>query len=369
MARDYPLDRYRNFGIMAHIDAGKTTTTERILFYTGKSHKMGEVHDGAATMDWMEQEQERGITITSAATTTFWERTEDGVTPDGAEAPLQHHRHPRPRRLHHRGRALARRARRRGLRARRERRRGAADRDRLAPGRPLRRAADRLRQQDGQDRRRLLQLRAHDQGPHRRDPVPGAAADRLGDRARGPCRPDHHGGVGLGGRRPRRHLGASADPRRAGRQGRRDAQRDDRARRRDGRRGDGGLPRRDRAGRADPARADPQGHAGDEVRAGALRLRVQEQGRAAHAERRDRLPAEPARREALHGLQAGRRDRDPRHRALGRRRAAVLRPRLQDHERPLRRLADLHPDLFGHDQEGRPADELDQGASASGSGA
>ncbi len=81
MARDYPLERYRNFGIMAHIDAGKTTCTERILFYTGKSHKIGEVHDGAATMDWMEQEQERGITITSAATTTFWERTEDGTEP------------------------------------------------------------------------------------------------------------------------------------------------------------------------------------------------------------------------------------------------------------------------------------------------
>ncbi|NQY14858.1 MAG: elongation factor G [Henriciella sp.] len=78
MAREYPLERYRNFGIMAHIDAGKTTTSERILYYTGKSHKIGEVHDGAATMDHMEQEQERGITITSAATTTFWERTEDG---------------------------------------------------------------------------------------------------------------------------------------------------------------------------------------------------------------------------------------------------------------------------------------------------
>jgi len=72
MAREYPINRYRNFGIMAHIDAGKTTTTERVLYYTGKSHKIGEVHDGAATMDWMEQEQERGITITSAATTTFW---------------------------------------------------------------------------------------------------------------------------------------------------------------------------------------------------------------------------------------------------------------------------------------------------------
>ncbi len=72
MARTTPIERYRNVGIMAHIDAGKTTTTERILFYTGVSHKIGEVHDGAATMDWMEQEQERGITITSAATTCFW---------------------------------------------------------------------------------------------------------------------------------------------------------------------------------------------------------------------------------------------------------------------------------------------------------
>src|SRR5215208_2723067 len=74
MAREYKIEDYRNFGIMAHIDAGKTTTTERVLYYTGKSHKIGEVHDGAATMDWMEQEQERGITITSAATTCFWRR-------------------------------------------------------------------------------------------------------------------------------------------------------------------------------------------------------------------------------------------------------------------------------------------------------
>jgi len=72
MARSHPLERYRNIGIMAHIDAGKTTTTERILYYTGKSYKIGEVHEGTATMDWMEQEQERGITITSAATTCFW---------------------------------------------------------------------------------------------------------------------------------------------------------------------------------------------------------------------------------------------------------------------------------------------------------
>ena len=83
MKRSTPLNRYRNVGIMAHIDAGKTTTTERILFYTGISHKIGEVHDGAATMDWMEQEQERGITITSAATTTFWR---------GMDSSLEEHR-------------------------------------------------------------------------------------------------------------------------------------------------------------------------------------------------------------------------------------------------------------------------------------
>ena len=81
MARSHPLERYRNIGIMAHIDAGKTTTTERILYYTGKSYKIGEVHEGTATMDWMEQEQERGITITSAATTCFW-KAEEGQGPD-----------------------------------------------------------------------------------------------------------------------------------------------------------------------------------------------------------------------------------------------------------------------------------------------
>src|SRR3989339_885628 len=72
MPREYSLEKTRNIGIIAHIDAGKTTFTERVLFYTGKKHKIGEVHEGEATMDWMEQEQERGITITSAATTCFW---------------------------------------------------------------------------------------------------------------------------------------------------------------------------------------------------------------------------------------------------------------------------------------------------------
>ena len=85
MPRTTPLEYYRNIGIMAHIDAGKTTTTERILYYTGKSHKIGEVHDGAATMDWMEQEQERGITITSAATTCFWTRHGQTIARAGPE--------------------------------------------------------------------------------------------------------------------------------------------------------------------------------------------------------------------------------------------------------------------------------------------
>ena len=76
MPRDVSLEMTRNIGIMAHIDAGKTTTTERILYYTGVNHKIGETHDGAATMDWMAQEQERGITITSAATTCYWSHTE-----------------------------------------------------------------------------------------------------------------------------------------------------------------------------------------------------------------------------------------------------------------------------------------------------
>jgi elongation factor G len=83
VARKTPIKRYRNIGIVAHVDAGKTTTTERVLFYTGISHKIGEVHDGAAIMDWMEQEQERGITITSAATTCFW---------DGMDKQFEQHR-------------------------------------------------------------------------------------------------------------------------------------------------------------------------------------------------------------------------------------------------------------------------------------
>jgi elongation factor G len=89
MPRTSPLERYRNIGIMAHIDAGKTTTTERILFYTGVTHKIGEVHEGTTVMDWMEQERERGITITSAATTAFWRDHRINIidTPDTSTSP------------------------------------------------------------------------------------------------------------------------------------------------------------------------------------------------------------------------------------------------------------------------------------------
>jgi elongation factor G len=205
MAREYTLERYRNFGIMAHIDAGKTTCTERILFYTGKSHKIGEVHDGAATMDWMEQEQERGITITSAATTTFWFRTEDGENPTGIygdtpeEAKFRFNIIDTPGHVDftievERSLAVLDGA---VCRARRQCRRRAADRDRLAPGRPLQGAAHRVRQQDGQDRRRLLELRPHDQGPHRRDPRADPDADRGRGQARRHHRPGDHEGVGL----------------------------------------------------------------------------------------------------------------------------------------------------------------------------
>jgi hypothetical protein len=167
--REFPLERTRNIGIMAHIDAGKTTTTERILYYTGKSYKIGEVHDGAATMDHMAQEQERGITITSAATTCCLERP-----------PHQHHRHPGPRRLHDRGRALAARARRRGHRVRLGRRRRAADRDRVASGQQVQRAPHVLRQQDGPHRRRLLPHRPDGRGPPPGEPARAASAHRRG---------------------------------------------------------------------------------------------------------------------------------------------------------------------------------------------
>jgi elongation factor G len=197
---------------MAHIDAGKTTTTERILYYTGKSHKIGEVHDGAATMDWMEQEQERGITITSAATTTFWFRTEDGE-PDrrvgrtsGAKFRTSS---TRPATWTSPSRWSARCAvldgavcvldANAGVEPQTETVWRQADRYKV-PRIVFVNKMDKI----GAD---FFNCVAHDQGPHRR-PRCRSSADRLGDRARGHDRPDHHEGVGLEGRGSRREPGS-----------------------------------------------------------------------------------------------------------------------------------------------------------------
>ena len=204
MPRINKIEDYRNFGIMAHIDAGKTTTTERILYYTGKSHKIGEVHDGAATMDWMEQEQERGITITSAATTAFWNGKRLNIidTPghvdftieverslrvlDGAVAVLD-------------GNAG----------------RGAPDRDRLAPGRQattFRASCSSTRWTRSAPTSTCAC--AVDPRPPGRQGRADPAADRFGSHAEGHRRPGPHEGGGLGQRRPGRQLPRRRDPRR-----------------------------------------------------------------------------------------------------------------------------------------------------------
>ena len=275
--RTLDLAKVRNIGIMAHIDAGKTTTTERILFYTGINYKIGEVHEGAATMDWMEQEQERGITITSAATTCTWDDHTD-----------QHHRHPRPRRLHRRGRALAARPRRRGRGVRRRRRRRAAVRDRLAPGRPLRRPAHLLRQQARPHRRRVPPLRRHDRRPAQRDPAGAAAADRRRGRLHAAsstwstCRRwsgraetakgEMYDTVEHPGRPTPRPRGVARPAARDHRRGRR--------------RDDGAVPRgRGARPRRSSIAAIRRATIAGKLTPVLVRLRVQEQGRPAHARR------------------------------------------------------------------------------------
>ena len=332
---------------MAHIDAGKTTTTERILYYTGRTHKMGEVHEGAATMDWMEQEQERGITITSAATTAFWRDFRINIidTPGHVDFTVEVERSLR---------VLD----------------GAiAVFDAVAGVEPQSETV--WRQADHYSVPRIAFMNKMDRVGADFFAAVQTMVDRLGARPvpiQLPIgREDKFRGVvdliemqhDRVHRRPRPELRDGRDPGRARRAGAGVPPPADRRGRRPRRRADGDVPRgRDQGDARDAEARAPRGDARHLGHAGAARLRLQEQGRAAAARRRDRLPAEPARR-------PGRARDRPAHRARaltppgGRR--AVQRARLQGHVRPVRRQADVLPRLLGPDQGRRPRPQHDDG--------
>ena len=333
---------------MAHIDAGKTTTTERILFYTGITYKIGEVHEGTAVMDWMEQEQERGITITSAATTCFWRDHRINIidTPghvdftaeverslrvlDGAVAVFD---------------SVA------GVEPQSETVWRQADKYRV-PRICFVNKMDRI----GADFKRTFdQIISKLEAESCRD----SAADRLGRALQGRHRPRPDEGDHLQGRddgrrlHRRRHSGrhdgrGEALSRAADREGQRGRRQDPRE-----------VPPRRRADRSGNQGGDSQARqqlgpregAGG-VRAGHLRIGVQEQGRAAAARRGRRLPAVAARRAGHHRHRPGQESRSGQSgrradRASGERQRAVRRARVQDHDRPVRRSAHVFPRLFG----------------------
>ena len=297
MSRKTPIERYRNIGISAHIDAGKTTTTERILYYTGVNHKIGEVHDGAATMDWMEQEQERGITITSAATTCFWKGMDLSFpehriniidTPGHVDFTIEVERSMRV--LDGACMVYCAVG---GVQPQSETVWRQANK--------YKRAAARVRQQDGPHRRELLQGLRADEGAAEGQSGAGRDSDRRRGKLHGRGRPAQDEGDHLGRGLAGHEVQLRRDSGGAGRDCQEVAREDGRGRRRGDRRADEQVPR---VGRADRGRdqAGPA-HAHDRRRdpADAVRHRVQEQGRAAHARRGDRVLAVAGRHPAGRG--------------------------------------------------------------------
>ena len=298
MPRTTPIDRYRNIGISAHIDAGKTTTTERILFYTGVSHKMGEVHDGAATMDWMEQERERGITITSAATTCFWKGMDASHpehriniidTPGHVDFTIEVERSMRV--LD--GACMV---------YRRGRRRAAAVGNRVAAGEQVQGAAARVRQQDG-PRQGANFFKVHDQMKQRlkANPVPIQVPIGAEEKFEGvvdlvTMKAIYWDDKTQGMKYELRDIPADLARAREGM-----AREDGRERRRGERRADEQVPRGRRAVRRGDQGGLAPAHDRERDRADAVRLGVQEQGRPGDARRGHRLHARADRHSAGEG--------------------------------------------------------------------
>ena len=279
----FPLEKVRNFGIMAHIDGGKTTTSERILYYSGKNYKIGEVHDGAATMDFMVQEQERGITIQSAATCVQWGAYRLSLidTPGHVDFTAEVERS-----LRVLDGAVALYCAVGGVQPQSEQVWRQSEKYKVPK-------IAFVSQQDGPHRRELLQRDGPDEEPARREPRAGGASDRRRRDVRRHHRPHQDEGDPLRHEEPRQEHDGGGDSRRHGREGQGIPPEDGRVGRRAGRRAHGEVLRgRGAYGGRDQGRA-PQGLHGPYDHPGVLRLRVQGQGRAAAPRRRVRLPAVP----------------------------------------------------------------------------